>query len=300
VTSASSATGTGSPRLAQQDAARAVPAGPTRALAWASAAGIGSSILIMIVASAARYSRAVPPMPWPPGVPPVEIAGHLPVAATYAWLWAAAVLGGGGVIAGLAAVARGARFPAWLLLAGGLVAVAVFAVLPPAGSTDALSYATFGRMAALGHNPYVMTPNQLARSGDPLGKLAIQLWRGSGSLYGPLATLEQRAAAQLGGSSAARIVFWLKLWNAIVFAGIALGLDRLLRSDPARRARAHLLWTANPLLLWALVAAGSMSRWPPRASPGWPCCAPDALGEEPGRTDARASRWAPPWRPGCW
>src|SRR5262249_56857832 len=112
-------------------------------------------------------------MPWPPGVPPVEIAGHLPVGATYAGLWAAAVLGGGGVLAGLAAVARGARYPAWLLLAGGLVAVAAFTVLPPAGSTDALSYATFGRMAALGHNPYVMTPNQLARTRAPLGRLSI-------------------------------------------------------------------------------------------------------------------------------
>jgi hypothetical protein len=264
----STSTGTGSPRLAQPDAAaRGFPAaGLTRALAWASAIGIGSSVLIMIVASVARYSPAVPPMPWPPGVPPVEIAGHLPVAATYAGLWAAAVLGGGGVIAGLAAVSRGARFPAWLLLGGGLVAVAAFAVLPPAGSTDALSYATFGRIAALGHNPYVMTPGQLARGGDPIGKLAVQLWHGSGSLYGPLATLEQRAAAHLGGASAARIVFWLKLWNAIVFAGVALVLDRMLRRDPARRARAHLLWSVNPLMLWALVAAGHLDMLPAAAS----------------------------------
>jgi len=258
VSSASSATGTGSPRLAQPDAVGTAPARLTRALTWAAAIGIGSSILIMIVASAARFSPAVPPMPWPPGVPPVEIAGHLPVAATYVALWAAAGLGGVGVIAGLAAVARGARYPAWLLIAGGLVAVAAFTLLPPAGSTDALSYATFGRMTALGHNPYVMTPNQLARSGDPLGQLAIQLWRGSGSLYGPLATLEQRAAAHLGGTSAARIVFWLKLWNAIVFGGMVLLLDRLLRSDPARRARAHLLWSVNPLVLWALVAGGHL------------------------------------------
>jgi hypothetical protein len=264
----SASTGTGSPRLAQPGAAapQSRAAGLTRALAWASAIGIGSSILIMIVASAARYSAAVPPMPWPPGAPPVEIAGHLPVAATYAGLWAAAVLGGGGVIAGLAAVARGARYPAWLLLAGGLVAVAAFAVLPPAGSTDALSYATFGRIAALGHNPYVFTPDRLARSGDPIGKLAIQLWHGSGSLYGPLATLEQRAAAYLGGTSAARIVFWLKLWNAIAFAGVALALDRMLRSDPPRRARAHLLWSVNPLMLWALVAAGHLDMLPAAAS----------------------------------
>jgi alpha-1,6-mannosyltransferase len=284
VSSASSATGTGSPRLAQPDAARTAPARLTRALTWASAIGIGSSILIMIVASAARHSPAVPPMPWPPGVPPVEIAGHLPVAATYIALWAAAVLGGGGVIAGLAAVARGTRYPAWLLIAGGLVAVAAFSVLPPAGSTDALSYATFGRMAALGHNPYVMTPNQLARSGDPLGQLAIQLWRGSGSLYGPLATFEQQAAAHLGGASAARIVFWLKLWNAIVFGGMVLLLDRLLRSDPARRARAHLLWSVNPLVLWALVAGG------PSSAPAGP----------KGIQARRGPRWSRRWAPGCW
>jgi hypothetical protein len=30
----------------------------------------------------------------------------------------------------------------------------------------------------------------------------------------------------------------------------------VLRTDPARRARAHLLWSLNPLLLWGLIAAG--------------------------------------------
>jgi len=59
-----------------------------------------------------------------------------------------------------------------------------------------------------------------------------------------------------GGISAARIVFWLKLWNSIAFGVVAFVIDRLLRRDPARRLRAHLLWTVNPLLLWGLVAAG--------------------------------------------
>jgi hypothetical protein len=40
--------------------------------------------------------------------------------------------------------------------------------------------------------------------------------------------------------------------------GVALGLDRLLRSDPARRARAHLLWSVNRLMLWALMAGGHL------------------------------------------
>jgi hypothetical protein len=253
-TAAATGTGSSSP---EQPAAPA-PTSLARPLAWASAIGIGSSILIMMVASVAHSSPAVPVMPWPPGWPPLELAAHLPVAATYAALWAAAILGGGGVIAGLLAVSRGARFPAGLLIAAAVVAVAIFAMLPPAGSTDTLNYAVFGRIAVLGHNPYVMTPNQLSATGDPIGKLAYQLWRRHGSLYGPLATLEQHAAAELGGTSAARIVFWLKLWNAIVFLGVALALDRMLRSDPARRARAHLLWSVNPLVLWGLVAAGHL------------------------------------------
>jgi hypothetical protein len=171
-------------------------------------------------------------------------------------LWAAAACGCGGVIAGLAAVARGVRPPARLLLVGSLVAAAALAVLPPAGSTDVLSYAIDGRIVVTGHNPYVMTPGQLKRTGDPIARLAPRTWVNSPSIYGPLATAEEWAAAELGGTSAARITFWLKLWNALAFGATALALDRLLRSDPARRARAHLLWTVNPLILWAMIAGG--------------------------------------------
>jgi hypothetical protein len=261
---ATAATGTSSPRPDQP--VTAATARLTRALTGTAAIGIGSSILIMIVASAVRYSPAVPLMPWPPGWPPLELDGHLPVAATYAALWAAVILGGGGVLAGLAAVARGARFPARLLIAAAVVAVAALAVLPPAGSTDSLNYAAFGRIAALGHDPYVMTPDHLERIGDPIGQLVPLIWHRHGSLYGPLATVEQWAAAELGGTSPARIIFWLKLWNALVFLGVALGLDRMLRSDPARRARAHLLWSVNPLVLWGLVASGHLDAFAAAAS----------------------------------
>jgi len=255
---ASTAPGTGTPPLAHPGAAGPPRSGVTRGLIWASGIGIGTAILIMIGVSTTRRSMAVPLMPWPPGFPPLEFSGRLPPMLVYLALWAAALLGGGGVIAGLAALARGARFPARPLLAASFVAVAALTVLQPAGSTDTLSYASYGRIAAIGHNPYLMTPNQLRLIGDPVGQLANQVWKRQGSLYGPLATVEQRAAADLGGTSAARIVFWLKLWNALMFCAVALGLDRLLRSDPARRARAHLLWSLNPLLLWALIAAGHL------------------------------------------
>jgi hypothetical protein len=111
-------------------------------------------------------------------------------------------------------------------------------------------------MVAIGHDPYVMTPQQLRLSGDPVGAYAPVPWETKHSLYGPLATIEQGTAAILGGTSAARITFWLKVWNALAFALVVLALDRLLCADPAARARAHMLWSLNPLLLWGLVAAG--------------------------------------------
>jgi hypothetical protein len=188
----------------------------------------------------------------------VELPLRLPEPLVTFGLWTAALLGGGGVIAGLAAIARGARYPAALLITVALVAVAALAVLPPAGSTDTVSYATYGRMALLGHDPYVMTPAQLHRLGDPIGQLSALTWHRNPSLYGPLETGEQWVAAKLGGTSAVRIILWLKLGNAAAFAGVTLGLDRLLRADPARRARAHLLWSVNPLVLWALMAGGHL------------------------------------------
>jgi hypothetical protein len=230
----------------------------TASLGWLATTGIGASILIIIVASAARKSLPVPVMPAPTGPLPVELPLALPNVLVTLGLWAGAILGGAGVAAGLVAVARGARYPAWLLLTVAVGAVVVLAILPPAGSTDTVSYATYGRMALLGHNPYVMTPVELHRTGDPIGRLYNLTWRGIPSLYGPLATAEQWAAARLGGTSAVRIILWLKLWNAIAFLGVAFGLDRLLRADPARRARAHLLWSVNPLLLWALMAGGHL------------------------------------------
>ncbi len=214
----------------------------------------------MLVAGLPRHSVTVPKMPAPAGPLPVELPFTAPDLAVTFMLWAAAILGGAGLIAGLVAIHRGARYPAWLMLTIGLVATALFTVLQPAGSFDTVSYAAYGRMAVLGHSPYLMTPAKLAKLGDPIGIVATHqpYWHYRTSLYGPVASAEQWAAARLGGTSVTRIILWLKLWNGLVFAAIALGLDRLLRSDPARRARAHLLWTVNPLLLWALMAGGHL------------------------------------------
>jgi hypothetical protein len=261
---------------------------PTRVrlLTWAAAIGIGVAMLIMIALSLLRDSWAYPPIVLPAAGPPWGLPpAHVSLGTATVALWIAFVVGTGGVVAGLAAIGRGARPRVrWLIAAAALV-VAVLTVLPPAGSSDALDYAAYGRIMALGHNPYLMTPYHLRLAHDALARSVPATWQHLPSVYGPLATVEQFLAAKAGGISAARITFWLKLWNSAAFAAVAVAADRLLRAEPARRLRAHLLWTANPLLEWNIVAAGhldvlaaaagllgllALGRQPQTAPPPWP------------------------------
>jgi len=237
------------------------PAGPggrtARRLIWPTWAGIGIAIVIMVAVSLVRGGWMRPPLVLPADGPPWELpVRHASADVITYLLWFAAVTGAGGVVAGLLAVRRGVQLNARLLLIIGLITVAVLTVLPPAGSTDPLDYATYGRLLLLGHSPYVYTPHYLRHLHDAFAQSIPLIWSKYVSVYGPLATMEQLLAAKLGGSSPALIVFWLKLWNAAGFAAVAVTIHRLLRADPAQRLRGHLLWTLNPLLLWDLVESG--------------------------------------------
>jgi hypothetical protein len=237
------------------------PARPASVLAWLAAAAITAATLLIVIVSAAGPNVAVPALRHPAGGPPWWHALHLTATVATVSLWAAMVVGCAGVAAGLVAVSRGARPPVRLVIAFALLAVAVLTVLPAAGSTDAISYAANGRMAAIGHSPYVMTPVQLEHIGDPVGRQIPfaeipSTWTTTVSVYGPVATATEWAAAELGGTSLSRITFWLKLEEALAFGAVILILDRMLRSDPAQRLRAHLLWSVNPLLLFQIVASG--------------------------------------------
>ena len=228
-----------------------------RTLGRLAMAGIGAAVLIMIAASLVRQDWMRPPLVMPRPGPPWELQSLQvsPVVIIIA-LWLAAILGGAGVVAGLLAASRGARPPMRVIVAAAVVAVVALAVLPPAGSSDPLDYAAYGRLLVLGHNPYVTTPHFLRMAHDAFSRSVPTEWQDQVSLYGPFASLEQFLAARLGGASPARTVLWLKLGNAAAFAAVAFALDRLLRGRPARRLRAHLLWTVNPLLLWDLIAGG--------------------------------------------
>ena len=243
-------------RAAAPHRKRAVPA---RALGWLALAGIGTALLIMVGADLVRPDWMYPPLRLPAGGFPFAATGlHVSRRLIVASLWVSGVLGTAGVISGLLAARHGARLPLRAMLIAAGVVVAVLAVLPPAGSTDVLDYAAYGRLLVLGHNPYLATPH-LLRVHDPGFGLSVPWrWQHQVSLYGPAATFEQYLAARLGGDSPARVVLWLKLWNAAAFGVVAFVADRMLRGHPDRRLRAHLLWTFNPLLVWGLVAAGHL------------------------------------------
>lgn len=246
-------------RAATRPAEQAPSGRPARPYLWLAAAGIGSSLAVIVAVSLARGSWMGPPLPMPAVGPPVELSSwHLPLSTVAIALWLCAVTGGLGVAAGLIAVRRGARPPIRLLLVTAAVVIAVLTVLPSVGSTDSLDYMAFGRIMALGRSPYVMVPWELIRAHDAVAKSIPWEWGRDTTPYGPAATVEEFIAAKLGGTSAAQIVLWLKLANDFAFGMVALVADRLLRHDPAARLRAHLLWTINPLLIWQLIAAAHL------------------------------------------
>ena len=142
----------------------------------------------MIAVSVAGPSAVIPVIPrtWPE--PPLWLPLHPSQVTVTAAIYTAIALGAAGVGLGLVAVRRGARPNLRLLAAAAVTAIAVLAVLPPAGSTDSLSYAAYGRITVLGHNPYVMTPEQLRATGDPIGQQTTRNWQSDPSLYGPVAT----------------------------------------------------------------------------------------------------------------
>ncbi len=233
------------------------PRRPVRLVGWVAGICIGAALLIMIGASLVRQDWMDPPIPMPRIGPPwqltrVQVSAELVTIA----LWVSAALAFCGLVAGLLTARWGARGPLRLIFIAAAVTVAAFTVLPPVGSTDALDYAAYGRILLLGHNPYLVTPVYLRLTEPFFGQSVPANWQDMVSLYGPAATFEQYVAARLGGESIARVVFWLKLWNAVGFVAVAVVLDRVLRSRPASRLRAHLLWTINPLLLWDLIASG--------------------------------------------
>jgi len=139
-----------------------------------------------------------------------------------------------------------------LLISAGIVAVMVS--LTPVGSSDIASYAAYGRIAALGGNPYTHSPAAALGLHSPYTQAVGTVWRGQVSVYGPVATTIQSFAASIGGRNVATTVWILMILTGAVF----IGLGYLLLKTSDDPVRATLFWVANPVILQQLVSGGQL------------------------------------------
>jgi hypothetical protein len=133
-------------------------------------------------------------------------------------------------------------------------AVAVLVNITPVGSSDIASYAAYGKIAALGYNPYTYLPSMLRGPNSSYTELVSPYWQKTPSDYGPVATWTQQLAAVIGGDRP-----WLTIWVLMIMFGAAfLAAGYILLRTAENPVRAVLLWTANPLLIVELVMGGHL------------------------------------------
>jgi len=143
--------------------------------------------------------------------------------------------------------------PVHLLWASAAI-IAVMVSLTPVGSSDTGSYAAYGRIAALGGNPYTTGPLEFLGRHSYYTQVVGTLWKRQPSVYGPFATVIQSFAASIGGPHVSVTIWALMILNGAVFIGVGF----LLLKTSADPVRATLFWTANPVLIQQLVSGGHL------------------------------------------
>lgn len=170
-------------------------------------------------------------------------------------VWAAILVGAIGLWIALRALAGGWRPSVRRLFALGTVLNLLTITVPPLTSADVLIYAGYGRLQAIGRDPYQITPAEVFRGQyDPVLSLMERPWYDTPSVYGPITSWTQLLANRWGGANLHDIVFWLQVFAVVPFLLAGAGIVRLAHGDPRRQARAALLTVANPVLIWAVVA----------------------------------------------
>jgi alpha-1,6-mannosyltransferase len=172
-----------------------------------------------------------------------------------ALIWLAILVGALGLFVGLRALADGWKPRAKRLFALGTGLSLLTVAVPPMTSADVLMYAAYGRLQAIGRDPYEITPAEVFRGQfDPVLRWTERPWTDTPSVYGPITSWTQLLANRLGGENMHDIVFWLQVFAVVPFILACAGAVLLARDDPRRQARTALLTIANPVLIWAVVA----------------------------------------------
>jgi hypothetical protein len=215
------------------------------------------SVAGFLTVAALGPSAAVPPLPgstlWPPYSLSVAPADGL----VYAIELIAAVAGAVAMWRLLTALSRGWNVdPRWLHAAGFLVA-GVMTLLPPVASGDIKSYIAYGQQAASGVNPYTAGPQSPGVPQDDITQSVESPWQTTPTVYGPVFTKISSVIAGIahGDAHLAVTLTRLLLTGAFILSGILL---HALCDTTAGRRRAAVLWSANPLLLFTLVAGAHL------------------------------------------
>jgi len=190
-------------------------------------------------------------VPLPPGPFPAGASLQPSAWVVTLLLMAAVILSVAATAAGWIALREGWAPSPTRLLAAGIVAAGVLALVPPVGGADVLSYAAYGHIAGQGRDPYAVRPSSLT---DPFARAVEDPWRSTPSVYGPLATAEQALVVQVSGGDLRVAVGLLDVVNAAAFAVAGWLLFLLAGADEGRRRRAVLAFGCNPVLLFAVVA----------------------------------------------
>ena len=199
-----------------------------------------ASFALLLVVGLTLPNAASPnlgPRGWAPGT---LLSLSLSPAVVTATMWTAYTLGAVAIV--LAVTGRGGRELPRPVVGGLAIAAALTA---PFGSGDHLSYAAYGRILALGDNPWVVSPTTWRGGTDPVVSRVEAPWTEEPSVYGPFATLLQGLTSHLGGDNLRQTVW---VWQLIVIASW-LAVRWALRSMlPGHEVRIDAVWTANPLV----------------------------------------------------
>ena len=199
-----------------------------------------ASFALLLLVGLTLPNAAAPdlgPRGWAPGtILPFTLGPALVTAA----LWTAYTLGAAAVLLGV--LGHGARELPRPLVAALAVGAALTA---PFGSGDHVSYAAYGRILALGDNPWVQSPNTWHGGTDPVVSRVEAPWTEEPSVYGPFATIVQGLTSHGGGDNLRQTVW---LWQLVVIASWLAVRWCLRRMLPGREARIDVVWTANPIV----------------------------------------------------
>jgi len=139
------------------------------------------------------------------------------------------------------------------------VAVGTLWALPtaltvPLLSRDAYSYAAVGRLAATGHDPYLVGPAALGPG--PFLALVDPLWQHTPTPYGPVLVALLRVVADLGGGS---VLITVLLLRALAVVATAAAVVLAVRAAPSTaRAQVLVLTALNPVVLLHLVSGAHL------------------------------------------